>query len=33
LPKWMELIGVSFLSDDFKQQFKEIINERLHRLS
>jgi len=33
LPKWMELIGISFLSDDFKQQFKEIINERLHRLS
>jgi serine/threonine-protein kinase HipA len=32
LPKWLELIDKSFLSDDFKAQYKSIIQERLHRL-
>ena len=30
-PKWVELINQSFLSDEFKQQYKAIINERLNR--
>ena len=30
-PKWVELINQSFLSDEFKQQYKVIINERLNR--
>ena len=32
LPKWLELIDKSFLSDDFKAQYKSIIQERLARL-
>jgi serine/threonine-protein kinase HipA len=32
LPKWVELIDISFLSEAFKKQYKSIINERLHRL-
>jgi serine/threonine-protein kinase HipA len=30
-PKWVELVNQSFLSDEFKQQYKAIINERLNR--
>ena len=30
-PKWVELVNQSFLSDEFKQQYKVIINERLNR--
>lgn len=32
LPKWFDLIGRSFLSDDFKEQYKSIIQERLNRI-
>jgi serine/threonine-protein kinase HipA len=32
-PKWIELIEASFLSDDFKEQYKTIIRERLDRLN
>jgi len=32
LPKWIELIDKSFLSDDVKEQYKSIIHERLIRL-
>ncbi len=30
--KWMELIDISFLSDEFKEQYKEIITERFDRI-
>ncbi|MBN2744413.1 MAG: HipA domain-containing protein [Marinilabiliaceae bacterium] len=30
--KWMEQIDISFLSDEFKNQYKTIINERLSRI-
>lgn len=30
--KWMEQIDISFLSDEFKTQYKTIINERLSRI-
>jgi serine/threonine-protein kinase HipA len=32
LPKWLDWIDVSFLSEDFKEQYKSIIQERLTRL-
>jgi serine/threonine-protein kinase HipA len=32
LPKWIDLIDKSFLSDEFKEQYKAIIQERLNRL-
>jgi serine/threonine-protein kinase HipA len=32
LPKWIELIDKSFLSNGFKEQYKSIIQERLNRL-
>jgi serine/threonine-protein kinase HipA len=32
-PKWMEQIEISFMSDDFKHQFKQIINERFERMN
>jgi serine/threonine-protein kinase HipA len=32
LPKWIEFIDLSFLSEDFKVQYKSIIQERLNRL-
>jgi serine/threonine-protein kinase HipA len=32
LPKWLDLIDESFLKDDFKLQYKSIIQERLKRL-
>ena len=32
LPKWIELIDKSFLSDEFKEQYKSIIQERFNRL-
>jgi serine/threonine-protein kinase HipA len=32
LPKWNDLIDKSFLSDEFKVQYKAIIHERLNRL-
>jgi serine/threonine-protein kinase HipA len=32
LPKWLDLIDKSFLSDDFKEQYKSIIHERLNRI-
>lgn len=31
-PKWLDAIDASFLSDDFKVQYKSIIQERLNRL-
>jgi hypothetical protein len=31
-PQWLELIDKSFLSDSFKLQYKEIINERIARI-
>ena len=31
--KWMEMIDISFLSDDFKEQYKQLIKERFSRLS
>lgn len=30
--KWMELIDISFLSDEFKERYKEIITERFDRI-
>lgn len=30
--KWMELIDTSFLNDEYKEQYKAIINERLSRI-
>ena len=32
LPKWLDMIDRSFLSDAFKLQFKAIIHERIDRL-
>jgi serine/threonine-protein kinase HipA len=32
LPKWLETIDASFLSEEFKEQYKDIIQERLSRL-
>lgn len=32
LPKWLDVIDESFLSEDFKEQYKSIIQERLYRL-
>jgi serine/threonine-protein kinase HipA len=32
LPKWLNLIDASFLSNEFKEQYKSIIHERLNRL-
>jgi len=31
--KWMEQIDISFLSDEFKELYKTLINERLSRIS
>ena len=31
-PKWMEQIDASFLSEDFKKAYKEIIHDRLERI-
>lgn len=30
--KWMEFIDISFLSEDFKEQYKQLIHERLERI-
>lgn len=30
--KWMEFIDISFLSDDFKEKYKQLISERFNRL-
>lgn len=32
LPKWIDLIDKSFLSEEFKEQYKSILQERLNRL-
>lgn len=32
MPKWLDLIDVSFLSEDYKEKYKTIIRERLSRL-
>jgi len=32
LPKWLELIGRSFMSEAFKEQYKAILAERMNRL-
>jgi serine/threonine-protein kinase HipA len=32
-PKWLELIELSFLSDEMKQKYIELLNERLRRLT
>jgi serine/threonine-protein kinase HipA len=32
IPKWLQLIEISFLSDDMKQKYIEILNERLERI-
>jgi hypothetical protein len=32
-PKWIELINESFLSQEFKVEYKAIIEERLERLN
>jgi serine/threonine-protein kinase HipA len=31
--KWLEFIGISFISDDFKLSYKKLIQERFARLS
>ncbi|PQA60904.1 HipA domain-containing protein [Siphonobacter curvatus] len=33
LPKWLHQIEISFLSEDFKDQYKQILLERLQRIS
>lgn len=33
IPKWMEQIDISFLSNEFKEQYKQIIRERFKRIS
>jgi serine/threonine-protein kinase HipA len=32
LPKWLDVIDESFLSEDFKEQYKSILLERINRL-
>jgi serine/threonine-protein kinase HipA len=32
LPKWLNVIDESFLSEDFREQYKSIIQERPYRL-
>ena len=32
LPQWQELIDRSFMSDEFKEQYKNILTERMNRL-
>ena len=32
LPKWLELIDRSFMSDEFKEQYKTILTERMKRM-
>ncbi len=32
LPKWQELIDRSFMSEEFKEQYKTILTERMNRL-
>ncbi len=32
LPKWEAMIDASFLSEDYKVQYKSIIQERMNRL-
>lgn len=31
--KWMEFIGISFLSEDFKEKYKQLIQERFERIA
>lgn len=33
MPKWIEMIDLSFLSDDYKEKYKAIINDRFSRIS
>jgi serine/threonine-protein kinase HipA len=32
LPKWIEMIDRSFMSDEFKERYKAILMERMNRL-
>lgn len=32
LPNWIDLINMSFLSNEFKEKYKEMLMERMHRL-
>ena len=32
LPQWAKLIDRSFMSDEFKEQYKAILTERMYRL-
>ena len=32
LPKWREMIDLSFMNKEFKEQYKTILTERLHRV-
>jgi len=31
--KWMEMIDISFMSDDFKEKYRQLIQERFSRIS
>ena len=33
IPKWIEMIDLSFMSDDYKEKYKAIINDRYNRIS
>jgi len=33
IPKWMEQIDISFLSNEFKEQYKQIVRERFERIN
>lgn len=32
MPEWLNLINISFLSNDFKEQYKALLHERIHRV-
>lgn len=32
MPEWLKLIDISFLSDDFKEQYRALLHERLNRV-
>lgn len=31
-PKWIEMIDISFLSKDYKEQYKQLLTERIKRI-
>jgi serine/threonine-protein kinase HipA len=33
MPKWLDFIDISFLNDDFKKEYKEIITNRFEQIT